>query len=112
MISGDRDRDRDRDRWTLVRSGLLGTWVYQGLQHVVGRVRAGAAGGAAVTADVGPWCGAVCSVLVRIKVAESGGVMGCYARLWFGVWDGLPRMWWRCPVGGIGVHQLDCCRCG
>jgi len=75
MISG------DRGRWTLVRSGLLGAWVYQGLQYVVGRVKAGAAGGAAATAAVGPWCGAVCSVPVRIKVAESGGDMGRYARL-------------------------------
>ena len=64
MVSG------DRSRWTLVRSGLLGAWVYQGLQHVVGRVRAGAAGGASATADVGPWCAAVCSVPVRIKVCS------------------------------------------
>ena len=54
--------------------------------------------------------GAGRSVPVRIKVAESGGVVGCYARLWSRVWDGMPRMWWRCPVGGIGVHQLDCRR--
>ena len=27
--------------------------------------------------------------------------------MWSGVWDGMPRMWWRWPLGGIGVHQLD-----
>jgi hypothetical protein len=76
------------------------------------RARARAAGGAAAAVVVGSWCAAVCSAPVRINVAEFGRVMGCYVRLRSRVWDRMLRMRWRCPVGGIGVHQLDCQRSG
>ena len=48
----------------------------QRLHCGVGRARAGVAGGGAATADVGPWCVAVCSMPACIKVAEPVGVMG------------------------------------
>jgi hypothetical protein len=81
--------------------GSVHTCSYQGPQLVVG-LRVGRGLGPLTvrqaTVDVGPWCAAVCSVPIGIKVAEPRSDMGRYAR----VWDGILRMWLQCSACGIG----------